>query len=379
MMATSVELPGRGAAGCAPTCVSLLALLLALSIGAPPAQAQTRVSLGIGVGTLRSETGSSFSSASLFPTVRYTSPSFVAQASGYAASLPAGVWAGQGRLQLWGASPRLVSRWRLGTEGSFEGTTRTGGSWTSAASGLGELFWSSPQWGFGLGAGPSAGWIANNPSVVALHTRARMWWRPRGSGTDWQLSVEPTRFFGNWFTDVGAGVRVNRGPVVLGLATESRLSSFYGSTAAGSASIQLFLGPVVSVELGGGSYLRDPYQGFPRGSFVSFGVRIGAPRATRASSAKNVGPLVPRTRGDSLVVQFRFNDVRTVAMAGSWDGWQTHALRRVGGDLWEGTFALTPGLYHFNLLVDGRNWVVPSGVTTVPDGLGGSVAVLLVR
>jgi hypothetical protein len=208
-----------------------------------------------------------------------------------------------------------------------------------------------------------------------------MWWRPggRAGGTDWQLSVEPTRFFGNWFTDVGAGVRVNRGPVVLGLATESRLSSVYGSTAAGSASLQLFLGPVVSVELGGGSYLRDPYQGFPRGSFVSFGVRLGAARSARAAAPPAVAALVPRTRGDSLVVHFRFRDVRSVAMAGNWDGWQTHALRRVGGDLWEGTFALARGLYHFNLLVDGRSWVVPSGVTTVPDGLGGSVAVLLVQ
>jgi hypothetical protein len=40
--------------------------------------------------------------------------------------------------------------------------------------------------------------------------------------------------------------------------------------------------------------------------------------------------------------------------------------------------ALGLGLYHFNLLVDGRNWVVPNGVATVPDGMGGMVAVLVV-
>ena len=43
----------------------------------------------------------------------------------------------------------------------------------------------------------------------------------------------------------------------------------------------------------------------------------------------------------------------------------------------EGTIALKRGLYHFNLLVDG-NWVVPNGVATVPDGMGGMVAVLVV-
>jgi len=84
-------------------------------------------------------------------------------------------------------------------------------------------------------------------------------------------------------------------------------------------------------------------------------------------------------RGNSLVVQFRFRDAHAVAIAGDWDGWRTHDLRPVGDDLWEGTFALARGLYHFNLLVDGRTWVVPSGVATVPDGLGGRVAVLLVR
>ncbi|MEO6058325.1 MAG: glycogen-binding domain-containing protein [Gemmatimonadales bacterium] len=303
------------------------------------------------------------------------------QASGFLASLPAGAWAGHGRLHLWGTTPRVTGRWRLGAEGTLEGTTRTGGSWTSAAHGVGELLWSAPEWGFGLGAGPSAGWIANEPSVVALHTRARVWWQPggRAGGTKWQFSVEPTRFFGHWFTDVGAGVAVQRGPAVLSLGTETRLSSVYGSTAAGSAFLQLFVGPVVSLELGGGSYLREPYQGFPRGSFFSFGVRLGSTRPVRAVAPKRLGPLVPHVRGNSLVVQFRFRDAYAVAIAGDWDGWLTHDLRRVGDDLWEGTFALARGLHHFNLLVDGRTWVVPSGVATVPDGLGGRVAVLLVR
>ena len=39
---------------------------------------------------------------------------------------------------------------------------------------------------------------------------------------------------------------------------------------------------------------------------------------------------------------------------------------------------LRRGLYHFNLLVDGAEWVVPKGVATVSDGLGGMVGVLLV-
>jgi hypothetical protein len=60
-------------------------------------------------------------------------------------------------------------------------------------------------------------------------------------------------------------------------------------------------------------------------------------------------------------------------------GWRTRPLRPIGGDLWEGTLVLARGLYHFNLFVNGRDWVVPHGVATVPDGLGGMVAMLLVR
>ena len=354
---------------------------MALGAGVP-VSAQVSATLGVGVGTVRTErrdstSGSNFSSASLSPELRYATPAFAFAASGFVASLPAGVWASHGRLSFRGVTPRVSGRWRLGAEGILTGTTWTGGNWTSAAHGLGELFWSAPKWGFGLGAGPSAGWIARNPSVVALHTRARAWWRPggRASGTDWQLSVEPTRFFGAWFTDLSGGVTLTRGPAVLSLETEGRVSSVYGSTGAGSAFLQLFVGPAVSVEVGGGSYLREPYQGFPRGGFVTFAVRIGS---TRPARTKRWPPLVPERRGDSLVVQFRFPSARTVAIAGDWNAWQGRPLRQLGGDLWEGTLVLPRGLYHFNLLVDGRDWVVPRGVATVPDGLGGMVAVLVV-
>jgi hypothetical protein len=289
------------------------------------------------------------------------------------------VWAENGRLQFWGVTPRLTGRWRVGVEGILTGTTRTGGSWTAAAHSVGEVMWSARGWGFALGAGPSTGWIANDvaPRFVALHTRARAWWRPSG-GTEWNLSLEPTRFFGAWFTDAGAGVTVQRGPASVTLSADARLSSVYGSTGAASAFLQLFPGRIVSVELGGGSYLREPYQGFPRGGFFSFGLRFGSTRPQRAGARTELRPLVPEVRGDSLVVRFRFSGVQSVAMAGDWDGWQTHPLRPIGADQWEGALVLARGLHHFNVLVDGRTWVVPAGVATVPDGLGGIVAVLMV-
>src|SRR5207248_1344135 len=81
-------------------------------------------------------------------------------------------------------------------------------------------------------------------------------------------------------------------------------------------------------------------------------------------------PLVPAVRGDRVVVQFRMLGARSVAMAGDWNSWREVALRPLGDDVWEGTLGLPRGVYHFNLLVDGSDWVVPNGVATVPDGLG---------
>jgi hypothetical protein len=143
-----------------------------------------------------------------------------------------------------------------------------------------------------------------------------------------------------------------------------------------SAFLALSVGPTVSVELGGGSYLRDPYQGFPRGGFFTLGVRLGPSGRSRAP--RKFPPLVAERRGDSVVVQFRFSGVRAVAIAGDWSQWQPLPLRSLGGGVWAGALRLSRGLYHFNILVDGSDWVVPSGVATVPDGLGGTVAVLVV-
>ena len=376
----AVEEVNRGAARRAPirilvfTCASLVALCAA-------ATAQARASLGVGVGTIRTEQGTPFSAASLSPALRYTEAALLAQASGFVASLPNGVWATHGRLYFWGITPRLTGRWRLGTEEILTGTTETSAAATAAAHGVAELLWARPRWGVGLGAGPSAGFIAHEPSVVALHTRARAWWRP-ASGTQWQASVEPTRFFGAWFTDVSAGVLVERGPAVVSLEADARLSHVYESTGAASAFLAWSLGPATSLELAGGSYLREPYQGFPRGRFLTVGLRLGSLRSTRpavVSTGRSAPPLVPERRGDSLVVRFRFANVRSVAIAGDWNGWKPLPLRAGGGSTWEGTLALHPGTYHFNVLVDGREWVVPAGVQTIPDGAGGLVAVLKVR
>ena len=353
-------------------------LLVAASTHAAPAAAQVDGSVGVGAGTVRYPGGASFGSAILSPSVRYTSAAFVADLSSSIASLPGAEWAGLGLADLSAATAPSAGGRQLGVEAMFAGTTRTGAGPTAAAHAVGELRWSAATWGAGIAAGPSTGLISGALPVTALHTRARLWWRPSNAVTSptVQLGVEPTHFPDGWFTDASLGATFERGRAVVSLWTVARLSSTYRSTAAGSASLQVFVTPRVSLELGGGSSLSEPYQGLPRSGFVTFGVRFH--KTPRPAAIARWTPLVAERRGDSLVVRFRMPAARSVAIAGDWNAWQPVRLRPVGDDVWEGALLLRRGLYHFNLQVDGSEWVVPNRVATVPDGLGGMVAVLIV-
>jgi hypothetical protein len=195
-----------------------------------------------------------------------------------------------------------------------------------------------------------------------------------------QLVLEPTRFPDGWFTDASVGATLARGRAAVSVAIAGRIAGAHDSKAAGSVSLQWFVAPRVSVELGGGSSLNDPYQDLPRAGFISLGVRLHrSPRpVTGHAPATQLGPLIAERRGDSVVVRFRMPGARSVAIAGDWNGWEQLALRPLGDDVWEQALALRRGLYHFNLLVDWSDWVVPNGVATIPDGLGGMVAVLVV-
>ncbi len=374
-------LPACGVAF-APVTRGMWALLAGASIAAAPAAAQIDASVGLGVGTVRYPGGTSFGSAVLSPAVRYASPSFVIDVSGGVASLPGSAWASQARATMWGATQPLAGELRFGGEATFAGTTLSNGGSTGAAHGVGELLWSAPAWGFGVGAGPSTGFISGGLPVVALHTRARVWWRPGDApgAPDLQFAVEPTRFPGGWFTDASVGATLERGRAVVSASIAGRIAAARGSKAAGSVSLQWFVRPRLSVELSGGSSLNDPYQDLPRTGFISVGLRLHQSPRPAASEVpgKTLSPLVAEMRGDSVVVRFQMPRARSVAIAGDWNGWEQAPLRPLGDDVWEKALVLRRGLYHFNLLVDGFDWVVPNGVATVPDGLGGMVAVLVV-
>ncbi len=362
--------------------------ILSLVLAAPPlrAAAQTQASLGGGVGTVRFAGGSSFSAATLSPAVQLLGSRLFAGASGSFSTLPKGAVATQGRAEFWASAPTGRGRLEVALGASLAGSDRSDGDWTLAGHGTIEALWPADRWGIALGAGPSFGDIERTEAVTALRLRLRAWWHPGGGIVQYTASAEPQRFLGGWFTDLTGGATLDRGRVAGSVWGTARVSGEYGSKGGASAFLQMFVSPRIAVEVGAGSYLADPYQGFPRAGYVSAAVRVHtAPRALQSGPQPPPPtrpvpalPLVPQHRGDTLVVRFRMDGATSVAIAGDWTGWQPIPLRAVSEGIWEGTLDLPSGTYQFNLLVDGREWVVPGGVAVVSDGLGGLVALLAV-
>src|SRR3989442_9129404 len=277
-------------------------VLLMLALGTPCARTspgQTQAPLGVGVGTVRFPGGTSFSSATFAPARESGTEARFGSVGGAPASLPGGAWSLQGGADVWAATRPLLGRMRLGAEGIWAGTRRTDGGWTAAAHGIGEVLWWTSNWGVGVGAGPSGGWIQDAPSVGAFHARARAWWRA-APWTTWQLSIEPTHFLGAWFTDVSGGGLLERGPVSTTLWAVGRVSDAYGSKGTGSVSLRWFLAPVVSLEVSGGGYLPDPYPGLdPAGYFTASLRGLARGRPSVDAPTRPWPPLLPPRRGGS--------------------------------------------------------------------------------
>ena len=353
--------------------VSFFALLLGL---APLAlSAQRQASIGAGPGVVRYAGGSSFSALTISPAAQSLSSSRYLAASAALSLLERGVWASQGRADVWSALAKRGST-RLAVSGMIGFSTRSDG----IAAGSGSALVEAVRNGFAIGAGVVSGVIQQEAGVAAFRLRGRAWWQ-LGAPTQLSFSTEATRFLGAWYTDVVAGLSFDGSRIVGSIWLSGRLSKTYGSTGAASATLQYFLTPSLAVEASGGNYLRDPFQGLPRAGFITGGVRLFATRRAMAPSvpaaARVLQPLVAQhSSGDTVVVRFHMTGVRSVAIAGTWNAWKPEALRGLGDDVWEAALELPAGTYYFNLVVNGTEWVVPGGVATISDGMGGLIAVL---
>jgi 1,4-alpha-glucan branching enzyme len=75
-------------------------------------------------------------------------------------------------------------------------------------------------------------------------------------------------------------------------------------------------------------------------------------------------------------------EASSVALIGDFNQWGQRDVtmaQSTDRGIWEFSVALAPGVYHYNLLVDGERWLAnPKSSTLVPDGFGGYNSVLVV-
>jgi hypothetical protein len=356
--------------------VSFSVLLLAPALLA--AQQQSTASLGVGSGVVRYSGGASPGAFTVSPALQLLTTTTYLGATGAVSLLQGGVWASQGRADLWSAFSARATGVRPAISLSLASSGRSDGVAAGSGAALLEAVWN----GVAIGAGGVTGVIQGVSGVGALRVRGRAWVSVGTLPTQLSLSVENTRFLGAWYSDIVAGTSIDHRRVVASLWLSGRVSGVYPSSGAASASLQYFLGPSIAVEIAGGNYLRDPFQGLPQAGYIAGGFRFFATRrAIRSAPAATVQrpvlqPLVAERRGDSVVVRFHMPGAHAVGIAGSWNGWTPAPLNALGNDIWEAALLLPAGTYYFNLVVDGNDWVVPGGVATISDGMGGLLAVL---
>jgi AMP-activated protein kinase-like protein len=360
--------------------VPVLALGLAM---ATRASGQSTVSAQAGVGTVRFAGGSTTGVLSLSPDFSYAAQRFQLSLGATLAAVPHSTGYGQLRFGAWLASEPISGQWRLAADAELTGTTLGGGGTSGSGSITGEAVYSAARWGIAVGAGPTTGWIsdtvADSSTVTALHARLRWWWSDPLGTTTLTGSFEPNRFLGAWYTDITGSWLRRRGRWTTQLTATGRVSSTYVSRAAALFSVDYRLSSSWSVNAVGGNVLPDPYQGFPATGVLFVGARLQLPFHGSSRTAVARGNGFGVTRGaDGVTLEFERRGARSVAIAGDWNSWLPTPLDNTRPDRWVVHLPLPPGVYHFTLLVDGRAWTIPSGVPSVPDGLGGRVAVLVV-
>lgn len=352
--------------------------VLALLLGAPtPAVAQTETTIGASFGSVRYADGFSSQALALTPTVRRTTTRTSVGMSAAFLMLADNQWSFQGSTDLRLVAGPRRQRWRVALESWASFTTRSYVGSTAAGSLLGEFTVRGARVGAGLGGGGAVGWLSGGPAIGDLRLRGRAWATAGRAVT--VFTAEPTRHLGEWYTDVTGAAALLGGATELVVSAGARLSDAYGTLGAGSAALRWYFAPGLGLELTGGSYLPDLIQGLPRASFVSLGLRVRRPAlGGRPEAALEPRPLVATRRDGRWSARFRLPSARRVEIAGEWTDWQPVPLAQVEPGIWLAAFDLAPGVYEFNLIVDG-NWSVPDGVATAPDRYGGRVAVLIVR
>ena len=154
----------------------------------------------------------------------------------------------------------------------------------------------------------------------------------------------------------------------------------------GSATLAFRLSSPLSLVVGAGAASGGRFALDGEHRFVTLGFRVrpqlaptmpDAHTTPAAATIANlaVGPL-GGSRYELSVIAPR---ARRVEITGDFTNWKPLALTRVADGRWTATLALSAGTHRLNARIDGGDWIVPPGLTTMSDDFAGEVGLLVIE
>jgi hypothetical protein len=122
----------------------------------------------------------------------------------------------------------------------------------------------------------------------------------------------------------------------------------------------------------------------PRARFAQLGIRIAPSTLLRPRLPAAVRPtaaafdVVAGDRG-LRTLRIRIPDARTVELSSDFTNWKPISLTNSGGDRWEATLVIAPGMHRVAIRINGDEWTPPPGVSAVPDEFQGTVGVVVIK
>lgn len=358
-----------------------LALLLAGSVPVAVHGQQPRWQVDLNGSRIQYDTLAALNAPSLAASLEWQRSTLLARLGGSFTGFEDNGQSVQGRGDLvgWFSPAGAASPLRLEVSGGVGGSRHSSGFQSHIAQADLRLHLQGRRGGGWIGSGAATARNSFDEAAVTSFTPNLGGWVQLGPTRLIGRYVD-TRVEGERFPEVSASAVYSRGPVDLTAFAGYRDSPFEEVDSDGwaGASAAFWLQSNIAVLVSGGRYAPDVIQGLPGGEFISLGVRFSPRRQRPVAPTEPLPLLFTRESARSGGLVFRVPDAGTVEVAGDWNGWQPQPLSRAADGGWRLPAELEPGVYRFNLRVDGAEWVVPEGFPTVDDGFGGQVGILVI-
>lgn len=221
------------------------------------------------------------------------------------------------------------------------------------------------------------------------------------------------------YADLEAAARFDVWRITAGAVAGARaISTLSGRQAWAHVDVAFRITPGLAATAGLGSYPRDLTVNAPGAGYLSVGLRLhassrppvvslpwpparasdGGTPASARDSASGTRPGTDRARslptpvpapedapfatvtvsgGRSVVLRISAPGAANVGVRGDFTEWRARSMDPAPDGSWSIRIVPGPGIHWFQVSVDGRPWVAPTGVTPTADDFGGSVGLFV--